>query len=251
MEVRFSQISCSSCCPSGESKTFWDVALALSSHSHRLHLAKRFVFPSNNQSFHPYRYHQPLLLLPHTRCYHSKDMGSHSSGDEVLSSLLKRSHISSTSYDHDRRFDTRNSEDVHKDALEAALAEHERIRLVAVRAIELSEAREATAKLRQHASQEEERVRIETERAQEQCRLRDIENKARSIPKPAPRVPTPPPVKAPQPAPAPPPVQPTQQPTPPPSTSTTSKPTPAAKHNPEETTTIQSLRTSSAATAAS
>jgi nucleoporin GLE1 len=140
-------------------------------------------------------------------------MGSHSSGDEVLSSLLRRSHISSTTYEHDRKFDARNSEDVHNDALAAALAEHQRIRQIAVRAIELSEAREATEKLRQHALQEEERVRIETERAQEECRLRDIENKARSIPKPAPRLPTPPPVQAPKPPPAPPP---TQQPTPPP-----------------------------------
>jgi nucleoporin GLE1 len=143
-------------------------------------------------------------------------MGSQSSGDDEVSSLLRRSHIS-TVYDHDLRFDNRNSEDVHKDALAKALAEHERIRVLALRAYQLNEAREAQERLRLHTLQEEERVRILTERAEEECRLREIENKARQIPKPAPlipRAPTPPPVE--EPKPPPPPVQePPQQTAPP------------------------------------
>lgn len=169
---------------------------------------------------HNYRHYKHLVfrqtvhrVIP--QCHYDDDMRSPSSGDEGIASLLRRSHISSSTYDHDRRFNDRNSEDAHRTALEAAQAEHARVRRLAVQAIELSDAREANEKLRLHALQEEERVRIETERAQEECRLRDIENKARSIPKPAPRIPTPPPVQTPKSAPAPAP-QPVQQPTPPP-----------------------------------
>lgn len=130
-------------------------------------------------------------------------MGTPSSGEDEVASLLRRSHIS-PGYDHDLRFDSRNSEDVHKDALAAALAEHERIRDIAIRAYQLNEAWEAKEKLRLHALQEEERIRIETEHAEEECRLRDIENKARQIPRPAPLVPraaTPPPIETPKPPP--------------------------------------------------
>lgn len=126
-------------------------------------------------------------------------MESQSSSDEELTSLLRRSHIGSRSrHNYNFNFENPNSESVHRDALEAALAEHERIREYAVRALQLTEARQAQEKLRLHALQEEERVRLETARAHEECRLRDIENKARQIPKPAPRVPTPPPIEPPK-----------------------------------------------------
>lgn len=91
-------------------------------------------------------------------------MGPRAAGDDELPSLLRRSHLGSI-YDHDIRFENRNAEDVHKDALAAALAEHERVREIALRAYELNELREEQERLRQHALQEEERVRIETERA--------------------------------------------------------------------------------------
>ena len=119
------------------------------------------------------------------------------------------SHLGSV-YDHDIRFANRNAEDVHRDALAAALAEHERVRETALRAYELNELRLAQEQLRQQALQAEERVRIETERAREECRLREIENKKKQIPVPAPRAKTPPPrapsppvrvVQAPKPAP--------------------------------------------------
>jgi nucleoporin GLE1 len=135
-------------------------------------------------------------------------------GDDELPSLLRRSHLGST-YDHDVRFENRNAEDVHRDALAAALAEHERIREIALRAYELNELRQEQERLHQHAAQEEERVRIEIERAHEECRLRDIENKKKQIPVPAPRAKTPPPR-----APSPPPVRAVQPPKPPPSDQT-------------------------------
>jgi nucleoporin GLE1 len=127
-------------------------------------------------------------------------MGSPSSGDNDLPALLRRSHIGPV-YDHDVRFEHRNAEDVHNEALAAALVEHERVRAAALRAYQLNELRLEQERLRLHALQEEERVRIETERAQEECRLRDIENKKKQIPVPAPRVKTPPP-RAPSPPPA-------------------------------------------------
>jgi nucleoporin GLE1 len=137
----------------------------------------------------------PLPSLP--QC--SRAMGPQASADDELPSLLRRSHLGST-YDHDIRFENRNAEDVHKDALAAALAEHERIREIALRAYELNELRLEQERLRQHALQEEERVRIETERAREECRLREIENKKKQIPVPVPRAKSPPP-RAPSPPP--------------------------------------------------
>jgi nucleoporin GLE1 len=125
-------------------------------------------------------------------------MGPQASADDELPSLLRRSHLGST-YDHDIRFENRNAEDVHKHALAASLAEHERIREIALRAYELNELRLEQERLRQHALQEEERVRIETERAREECRLREIENKKKQIPVPAPRAKSPP--RAPSPPP--------------------------------------------------
>ena len=124
-------------------------------------------------------------------------MESQSSPEDELLNLLNRSHISTSIYDHDVRFDNRNSEDVHKDALAAAQAEHDRVREIALRAFQLNELRESQLKLHLHARQEEERIRIERERALEAIRIRELENKARQIPKPPPRVPTPPPVEVP------------------------------------------------------
>lgn len=130
-------------------------------------------------------------LLPLAQC--SGAMGSQASGDDdALSASLRRSRLG-PSYEHDSRFENRNAEDVHNDALAAALAEHERIRAFALRTYELNELRLAQEKLRLHTLQEEERVRVEIERATEECRLRDIENKKKQIPVPAPRIKTPPP----------------------------------------------------------
>lgn len=129
-------------------------------------------------------------------------MTDHSSHDD-LPSLLRRSHIHSV-YEHDERFENRNSEDVHRDALAAAQAERDRVRHIAVQALALHEMREEQLKLRQKTAQESERVRLEHERAMELVRIRELENKARSIPKPPPRLPTPPPR---DPTPPPPPVE--------------------------------------------
>jgi nucleoporin GLE1 len=142
-------------------------------------------------------------------------MGPPASGDNDLPSLLRRSHLGPV-YDHDVRFEQRNAEDVHKDALAAALVEHERIREAALRAYELNELRQEQERLRLHAVQEEERVRIETERAKEECRLREIENKKKQIPVPAPRAKTPPP----------------RAPSPPVRTAQSPKPAPAAQPAP-------------------
>jgi len=122
---------------------------------------------------------------------------SQAPGDGEIVSILHRTHI------NDDSFKIINSEDVHNAALEEAYAYHVNLREYAVGALRLHEAREAAEQIRIRAEQEEERLRVDMARAKEECRLRDIENKARSIPKPAPRIPTPPPVEAP-PAPSPP-----------------------------------------------
>jgi nucleoporin GLE1 len=120
-------------------------------------------------------------------------MESPTSGDDDLASRLRGTHMGSGRYDFEIRFENRNSEDVHKDALAAAHAEHTRVREFALRAFELNELREQQLRLQQKNEQEAERVRLEELRAAEAIKARELENKARSIPKPPPRVPTPPP----------------------------------------------------------
>jgi len=137
--------------------------------------------------------------------------------DDELSSRLRRGTIRSK-YTRSTSSENWNSEEVHKDALAAAKAEHDRIQTAAVRAIELDELRRTHEALRREREQEAERVRIEEEKAREAFRLRELENKARQIPKPPPRLPTPPPAAPPvqgpprteAPKPTPPPSQPTQ-----------------------------------------
>ncbi|KAH8679686.1 GLE1-like protein-domain-containing protein [Tricladium varicosporioides] len=133
-------------------------------------------------------------------------MSRRSSRDDNLSHSQRRTRSSST-YDHTVQFENRNSEDVHKEALAAAQAEHDRVREVAMRAFELEILRLEQLRLHQIVDQEEERVRIETERAHEAVRLRELENKARQIPVPPPRLPTPPPAPVEAPKPPPPPVE--------------------------------------------
>ncbi|RDL32046.1 Uncharacterized protein BP5553_09448 [Venustampulla echinocandica] len=123
-----------------------------------------------------------------------------SQDDDELPSLLRRSTLNPTyrDYDHDIRFQNRNSEDVHRDALAAAQVEHDRVREIALKAYELNELRKDQLRLRQSAQREEERVRLETARALEEIRIREIENRAKRIPKPPPREPTPPPPSPPR-----------------------------------------------------
>jgi nucleoporin GLE1 len=94
--------------------------------------------------------------------------------------------------DYVKRWEERNSEETHKAALAAAHAHHTAVREKALEVLEISKLREETEKLRQKRIQTEERVRLETERAMEELRIREEENKAKLIPKPPPRVPTPP-----------------------------------------------------------
>lgn len=126
-------------------------------------------------------------------------MGDQTSHDD-LPSLLRRSHIHQGpvhDYDHDTRFENRNSEDVHRDALAAAHTERERVRAIAIEALSLYELTQEQQQLRQKTEQEEQRVKLEHERAVELVRIRELENKARQIPKLPPRLPTPPPPPAP------------------------------------------------------
>ncbi|KAG9245232.1 GLE1-like protein-domain-containing protein [Calycina marina] len=125
--------------------------------------------------------------------------------DGALASSLHHTHISND------LFTIVNSQEVHERALSEAYAYHNNLRETAIEALRLSEAREAVALLRAKAKAEEEKLRVEYELANEACRIRDLENKARLIPKPAPRVPTPPPVELPKT-----PVPPVDQQTPPP-----------------------------------
>lgn len=109
-------------------------------------------------------------------------------------SSFRRSHSSSgpAIHDYDIRFENRNSEDVHREALAAAYAEHQRIQEAAVRVARLEEARLQQLRLQQQAIQEEERVRLEEARVREETRLRELENRAKQIPKVPAKAPTPP-----------------------------------------------------------
>jgi len=101
-------------------------------------------------------------------------------------------------------WDERNSEATHAAALAKSKALHDAVREKAVGTLQIEMLRLETERLRLQRIQTAERVRLETERAMEAVRIREEENKAKLIPKPPPRVPTPPPPK-----------QPVQQPTPP------------------------------------
>ncbi|KAG9232123.1 GLE1-like protein-domain-containing protein [Amylocarpus encephaloides] len=108
-------------------------------------------------------------------------------------------------------------EELHRQELQAAKLEHDRVRETALRELELHRLREEEAEARFVAQQEVERVRLEASCALEAVRLREAENAAKRIPVLPPRILTPP---APPPAPVPPPPvqQPVlQQPPPPPS----------------------------------
>jgi nucleoporin GLE1 len=137
---------------------------------------------------------------------------------EDFSSPFRRSYLS------EEEFEPRNSEDVHRVALAAAQAEHDRIRDTALQVYAMNELRESQNRLHQRAEAAEERIRLETARAVEETRIRELENAAKRIPKPPPRLPTPPPPPPSPPCPvvkAPPPRQKTlppavQQPAPPP-----------------------------------
>ena len=110
-----------------------------------------------------------------------------------MSSFRRSHHRGPVIYDHDIRFENRNSEEVHREALAAAYAEHQKIYDAAVRANQLEQARLEQLRLQQHNIQEEERVRLEEERVREQIRLQELQDRARQIPKVPARVPTPPP----------------------------------------------------------
>lgn len=111
----------------------------------------------------------------------------YNSRGEDFSSPFRRSQFS------DDGFESRNSEDVHRIALAAAQAEHDRIREVALQAYAVNELRESQNRLHQQNEAEAERIRLETARALELTRNRELENAAKKIPKPPPRLPTPPP----------------------------------------------------------
>ncbi|EHK96570.1 hypothetical protein M7I_7704 [Glarea lozoyensis 74030] len=114
-------------------------------------------------------------------------MDHHASRYEDSSSPFRRSYLSEDD------FETRNSEDVHRLALAAAQAEHDRIRDTALQAYAMNELRESQNRLQQQNAAEAERIRLETARALEETRIRELENAAKRIPKPPPRLPTPPP----------------------------------------------------------
>jgi nucleoporin GLE1 len=119
-------------------------------------------------------------------------MPIHMSGEELLPSLLLKTHLSTSS-----SFESlQDPATAHKDALDAAKEEHRRVRESALRAYRNHELKEDQQKLRILQTQEEERLRLEAERAKLAAEVLELQRK--SIPVPAPREPTPPPVIRPQ-----------------------------------------------------
>lgn len=111
-------------------------------------------------------------------------------------------------YDHDIRFENRNTEELHHGILEAARLEHERVRNEAMRIFQITLIHEQQLRAQHEIRAEEERLRIEemrlkieenrvnTERqsALAELRRRELEEAARKIPIVPPKPPTPPPV---------------------------------------------------------
>jgi nucleoporin GLE1 len=108
----------------------------------------------------------------------------------------------------DRRFlsnfldNDRNTEFHHRDALEAAQLEHDRVRQAAIRVYELHELQEEHRRILDAERVEQERLRAEAAIAAEERKLREL--KARTIPKPPPE---PEPPKQPEPPESEPPVK--------------------------------------------
>ncbi|TGO83302.1 hypothetical protein BPOR_0667g00010 [Botrytis porri] len=111
-------------------------------------------------------------------------------------------------YDHDIRFENRNTEELHRGILEAARLEHERVRNEAMRVFQITLIQEQQLRAQHEIRAEEERLRIEemrlkieenrvnTERqsALAELKRRELEEAARRIPIVPPKPPTPPPV---------------------------------------------------------
>ncbi|TGO52150.1 hypothetical protein BOTNAR_0333g00050 [Botryotinia narcissicola] len=111
-------------------------------------------------------------------------------------------------YDHDIRFENRNTEELHHGILEAARLEHERVRNEAMRIFQITLIHEQQLRAQHEIRAEEERLRIEemrlkieenrvnTERqsALAELKRRELEEAARKIPIVPPKPPTPPPV---------------------------------------------------------
>ncbi|KAK7215309.1 hypothetical protein V2G26_003312 [Clonostachys chloroleuca] len=141
----------------------------------------------------------------------------------------------------DRRFlssflgEDRNTECSHRDALEAAQAEHDRVREAAIRAYQLHELELERKRIAEAELQEKQRLQVEAQIAAEELRLREL--KAKTIPKPPPEPPSPKveplppkpaPAKAPAQAPAPVASKPPTAPTLAPPTASTANATPNA-----------------------
>jgi nucleoporin GLE1 len=121
-------------------------------------------------------------------------MPARASDHDSLPSLLLRSHISNASSVEDLS----ETEAIHRDALAAAQAEHQRVRESALRAYKNNELKEARERLLRLQVQEVERLKLEAERAELAARVQELQRK--TIPLPAPREPAPTPPPAPKPA---------------------------------------------------
>lgn len=90
-----------------------------------------------------------------------------------------------------------NAEGIHKDALAAAKAEHQRVRDIAVQAYRNNELREAQSRLQEKELQELKRLKLERERAETAAKLIELQRQSVPIPQPPPRSTTPPPAPIP------------------------------------------------------
>jgi nucleoporin GLE1 len=136
-------------------------------------------------SFAPY----PCLLDDNA---FDRTMPARNPNDDSLASRLSRSHISTTSSAEDLT----NTEAAHRAALAAAQAQHQRVRDSALRAYSNDILRQEHELLRRKQIQELERLKLESEKAQLEARVQELQRKKIT---PAPRAPSPPPPRAPTP----------------------------------------------------
>jgi nucleoporin GLE1 len=132
----------------------------------------------------------PCLL--HDNAF-DRTMPARNPNDDSLASRLLRSHISTAPSAEDLT----DTEAAHKAALAAAQAQHQRVRDSALRAYSNDVLRQEHELLRRKQTQELERLKLESEKAQLEARLQELQRK--KITPPAPRVPSPPPPRAPTP----------------------------------------------------
>lgn len=109
--------------------------------------------------------------------------------------MMRRSQAGQASFSRSPRVshaDPPEAESLHHSQLQAAYAEHDRVRQIAEDALELAQLRFDQLRLQETAEQERERLRVEREHVELAARVIELQKQHVPIPRPPPRAVTPP-----------------------------------------------------------